>query len=47
MSFLVLLNKLNPCFNYNFYFKRINKNALNNVIDFNFVSWINNVYIYV
>jgi hypothetical protein len=47
MSFWVILNNLNPCLNYNFHFKGIKMNVLNNAIDFNFLSWISNAYIYV
>ncbi len=45
--YTVLLNNLNPCLNYNFHFKGIKKNVLNNAIDFNFLSWISNAYVYV
>jgi hypothetical protein len=38
---------LTPCFNSNFHFKGIKRDALNNAIDFNVVSWINNAYIYI
>jgi hypothetical protein len=38
---------LNPCFNFNFHFQGIKRDALNSAINFNFVSWINNVYIYI
>jgi hypothetical protein len=38
-SFWVLLNNLCPCLNFRF-IKRIKSNKLNNVIDFNFFSWI-------
>jgi len=43
---LNLLNNFNFCLNYNFHFKGAKRNALSNVIDFNFASCINNVYIY-
>jgi hypothetical protein len=45
--YIILLNTLNPCLNYKFHFKGIKKNVLNNAIDFNFLSWISNAYIYV
>jgi len=38
---------LSPFFNCNFHFKGIKRNVLNNVINFNFLSWISNAYIYV
>ncbi len=47
MSFLVFLSNFSPCFNYNFHLKGIKRNILYNAIDFNFLSWINNAYIYV
>ncbi len=47
MSFWVLLNNLSPCVNCNFHLKGIKRNVLNNAIDFNFLSWISNAYIYV
>ncbi len=47
MYFLVLLNNMNPSFNCNFHLKGIKRNVLNNEIDFNFLSWISNAYIYV
>ncbi len=47
MSFGVLLNNLNPCLNCNFHLKRIKMNVLKNAIDFKFLSWISNAYIYV
>ncbi len=37
----------NPYFNYNLHFKRIKRIALNNVIDFNFLSCISNAYLYI
>jgi hypothetical protein len=33
--------------NFNFHLKGIKMNVLNNAIDFNFFSWLNNAYIYV
>jgi hypothetical protein len=38
---------LNPCPSYKFQFKGIKKNALNNLIELSFVSWIKNVDVYV
>jgi hypothetical protein len=37
---------LSPYLNYNFHFKRIKRNVLNNTIDLKFLSWISNAYIY-
>ncbi len=38
---------LSPCLNYTFHRKGIKRNVLNNAIDFNFLSWISNAYIYI